>query len=208
MSRLLFFGDSFVQGNGLPDIPPQPDPGVYSKLTFPTLTANIVGIKYSNFGFGGTSICDTTNAILKTPIRKNDIVFAMWPDATRVGLIRNRDKTLTTMLINDSDPHVNDYYRKYWSEEKSIADAQKNIAVANVYVHQHGAEFINIPGVWTKEPEEFAPYVPEWLNRFYITKSFAKFYLDSVPDGHYGPETHKGFAEYLAQILIDRHLIK
>ena len=102
-------------------------------------------------------------------------------------------------------------YRKKKRNIKNILVSlshTKNIAVANVYVHQHGAEFINIPGVWTAEPEEFAPYVPEWLNRFYITKSFAKFYLDSVPDGHYGPETHKGFAEYLAQILIDRHLIK
>ena len=40
--KLLFFGDSFVQGNGLSGLDHTADSGTYSKETFPTLTANLL----------------------------------------------------------------------------------------------------------------------------------------------------------------------
>lgn len=201
MRKLLFFGDSFVQGNGLSGLDHTADFGTYSKETFPTLTANLLNLQYENLGFGGTSICDTTTRILETDIKKNDIVCVLWPESSRVGKMPNKEKKLSTFCSADDQNHVVDYYRKYWSEEKSLYDAKVNIAVANSYVTSKFGICINIPGVWTQQKEFVDQYIYDWADISYITESLCDFKIDVVADGHYGPETHKSFAEYLSKFI-------
>lgn len=201
MRELFFFGDSFVQGNGLSGLDHTATFGTYSKETFPTLTANRLNSQYQNLGFGGTSICDTANLILETKIQKDDIVCVLWPDPSRVGKLRNSENDLHTFSISESDNHVVQYYTKYWSEEKSLYDARTNIAIANSYVTSNNGVCINIPGIWTKQKEFIDQYIFDWANISYITESLVDFHLDTVADGHYGPKTHESFAEYLSGFI-------
>ena len=114
MKKLFFFGDSFVQGNGLSGLDHTASFGTYSKETFPTLTANRLNSQYQNLGFGGTSICDTATRILETKIQKNDIVCVLWPEPSRVGKMRNSYKDMTTFCTASEDNHIVQYYTKYW----------------------------------------------------------------------------------------------
>ena len=201
MRKLYFFGDSFVQGNGLSGLDHTADFGTYSKETFPTLTANLLNLQYENLGFGGTSICDNTNRILETNIQQNDIVCVLWPEPSRVGKMRKPGNMLSTFCASEEDNHVVQYYKKYWSPEKSLYDAKINIATANSYVTSKYGICINIPGVWINKQEFVDQYVFDWANILHITASLGTFELDRVADGHYGPETHKSFAEYLKDFI-------
>ena len=201
MKELLFFGDSFVQGNGLSGLDHTASFGTYSKETFPTLTANRLNSQYQNLGFGGTSICDTATRILETKIQKNDIVCVLWPEPSRVGKMRNSYNDITTFCTASEDNHIVQYYTKYWTEEKSLYDARTNIANVNSYVTSNYGVCINIPGVWTNQKEFIDQYIFDWANIPYITESLVDFYLDSVADGHFGPRTHESFAEYLSGFI-------
>ena len=201
MRKLLFFGDSFVQGNGLSGLDHTADFGTYSKETFPTLTANLLNLTYQNLGFGGTSICDTATRILETHIEKNDIVCVLWPEPSRIGKLRNSENGLSTFCASETNNHVVEYYKKYWSPEKSLYDAKVNIAVANSYVTSKFGVCINIPGVWIQQEEFIDQYIYDWADISYITESLCDFRLDSVPDGHYGPKTHESFAQYLSKYI-------
>ena len=97
--------------------------------------------------------------------------------------------------------HVVEYYKKYWSPEKSLYDAKVNIAVANSYVTSKFGVCINIPGVWIQQEEFIDQYIYDWADISYITESLCDFRLDSVPDGHYGPKTHESFAQYLSKYI-------
>lgn len=201
MRELFFFGDSFVQGNGLSGLDHTASFGTYSKETYPTLTANRLNSQYQNLGFGGTSICDTANLILDTKIQKDDIVCVLWPEPSRVGKMRNSEYDLSTFCSASEDNHIVQYYAKYWTEEKSLYEAKTNIAIANSYVTSNYGVCINIPGVWTKKEEFIDQYIFDWTNIPYITESLAYYQFDTVADGHYGPITHKNFAEYLSGFI-------
>lgn len=208
MSRLLFFGDSYVQGNGFPGIDHNTPEGQYSEHTFPTLTANILDLEYENLGFGGTSIDDAVSKILKYDIKQNDIVCLFWTDISRVGKIYNEYGELSTMLVGRTDKHSREFY-KYLSDEKMFYDATINIGIANLYVKNKGATMINIPGTPfpAHSPEIIESYLLDWITNSYITDSFGLFHKDKLPDGHCGYETHKSFAEYLAKFIIDNNLL-
>lgn len=194
--RLIAFGCSHTYGVGLEDcwieeggpgdLPP-------SKLAWPQLMANKLGIQCVNASKWGSSNREIWHRITNFEFEKDDLIIAQWTYANRDCIIKEDNiEQLATW-------HNEDYVKKYIT---MTYNAHDKAILANTYIHHANMLVPNIHNFST-DIRELYP-MPKWQNTD-ILFDMNTIYIDSNKsklDNEHGDEQfHMDLANKYLEIV-------
>jgi hypothetical protein len=204
MTRLVTFGDSFTYGHGLVDcfIPPDRAPDTPSKLAWPQVLGDMLGIEVINKSSPGNSNVQILRDILNFEILPTDLVIVGWTYSLRDCIFKKNIFGVKSEFRLNVWHKDTKFIKKFFEVHNDYDLAVK----AGLYVHHvesylktknikqfhffamHG--WFEVMPVFTIEPENF------------IHKEIIQHKLDRALDNsHPGPLSHQQAAEKLYEII-------
>tara|TARA_B100000900_G_C20330986_1_gene614192 strand:- start:131 stop:757 length:627 start_codon:yes stop_codon:yes gene_type:complete len=204
MNRIVAFGCSNTQGQGLADLKPH-NKGV-SKYAWPAVLAKNLGFDVWNRGHGGASNKFILHRLLNTDFQKTDIVVIQWTAFCRSCFI-NKDKVLR-MLPSDITRKVEThpeskrlhsayYYEHFDSDYNAWYDSMVQINMAKTHLDSLGLK--NIHFTW-ELGSRIAQQKTKWNKVNLIARQFSNIDL-GWDDEHPGIKSQKLMAEFMQKHL-------
>jgi hypothetical protein len=195
MPKLIAFGCSHAYGLELPDcLTPDSPP---SKMGFPDIVGNALGLTVLNRADTGASQKQIAATILETEFNKNDIVIINWSNPTRRGVWNGANWEQLASWTEDKTWQK--FYAKYQRNADDTLDSLMNINLANMFLKNKCKKVINSIHKYSKEIVESRCY---W-NTVKIDLVFAdeNFYYKELKYSHPDLKSHEVFAERLLKLL-------
>ena len=194
MSRLVTFGCSFTYGHGLEDChiePNKPGPNP-SKLAWPSLLANMLGLEVMNCSNPGASNIHILWKLLNFDFKDDDLCVIMWTHFGR--------HPFSKLKYDSSIIDWDNYERDSIKNMHVIGD--EDISIRNMITIHHGylhllnknikhLFIIGSPDLTVKFPDI---EIPTLMKDIIIKKYLVDKALD---DMHPGPNTHMSIAKEL-----------
>ena len=205
MRRLIAYGCSFTYGDGLEDCwnvkkkIPGDNP---SKLAWPQILADKLGIECVNLGKSGNSIKYIVNTVLETEFKKDDVVAFLWPYFSRTCFFQD-DGSERRLNVNalrgwSRDIHekryARDYYERYFTETDALRDGYLFINLANYHLTSLGIKSYHYSAHHSEVDELVNPSSPVWSDVTILPRTFS--FVDKALDNmHPGIKSHNLLAE-------------
>jgi lysophospholipase L1-like esterase len=143
MARLIAFGCSMTYGDGLPDI--YPKHAKPSRLAWPQLLADKLGLECVNCGMSGSSNKKIWHDILNFKFAPDDTVVVLWSYTDRTTVYKSKSNYLgISPGIIDSNPLVEMFYKNFYSEYDVELNTRLYINQANAFLKNRGLNKYNL----------------------------------------------------------------
>ena len=166
MSRIIAFGCSHTQGQGLSDtIDPKntsvkSNTGHPSKFAWPQQIANELNLECINLGVPGGSNKLITGLISDFEFKTGDICAILWTHQDRWVLFRENGLTLNILPTGVQDYSKN-YYRYLYNEHDHKVMTTMMFRYVNLHLEKLGIKTYNFSVQYKFWPEELHPYMLE-----------------------------------------------
>jgi len=210
MEKIIFFGDSFTYGDGLPDCMGGGERGLGegpkpSKLGWANLLCEMRGASGRNLSKSGSSNIEILWNMLHTEIEPDEIIIVQWSFWNRDCLL---DDPVTTILPNHVDrPPVIPYYKLH-SNSDMINRNWLNINHGLLWLKQKPNHFFMFSNERAYTGTRFRAYCESDKNKIKLTDEMSSHYFNDLhwldmadDDDHAGPKTNARWAETVNKIL-------
>lgn len=195
MSRLITFGCSYTYGHGLQDCHIEPNiygPS-YSRLAWPSLLSNMLGVELVNCGKPGVSNLYILWNLLNFDFQENDLCVIMW---THYGRHPFTNLKYDSSII-DWDDFDSSVIKKLPALDAENIIIKNHMSMHHAYTHllskniQQYFVIGSSDGLLYKQPKLKIPSLDYeiTINKFQVDKA-----LDNM---HPGPQTHLAIAKEL-----------
>jgi hypothetical protein len=212
--RLFAYGCSNTYGHGLPDcwingnFGPEP-----SKLSWPQLVADKLGLECVNLGKSGASIKYMANKALETEYQEGDIAVFLWTYFSRYCFFQNYGKEEKRLQVQDWNDNSVDhaarryskkYFYNFYTHRNAIIDGYMRINFIKHYLDNKGIKNyhytcheISNGGMNLKIIE------PTWNRTSIMFREFS--YIDKALDRqHPGVKSQEQMAEEIYKDILER----
>ena len=197
--RLITFGCSLTYGHGLYDchIPPNFSGDQPSKLAWPQLIANILGIECKNRSSPGASNKLILGNLQKFPFKKNDIVICLWSHKERYTIFKENSHKFIGPWMEEKYSKL--YYKHIYTDYDGTYDLYTRANWAKNYLDLLDIKNYHLSVNDQDLTEEFkwnrVDFLPLYMNK--IRKNFPV----ALDNHHPGEEAHMDFAIKLEKLL-------